>query len=219
MRMKKVFTLCLGLVASLAMQAQSNFPLQFADKDGNIIADGSTLNITAYEADDFGDVIMPSKLYVKNVSGETVQGGGVYSIKTLENGTFQTCFPANCVRQTKTGEYTTGDGEFKAGDLKDMQTEWFPTAEGKCQVVYQLITFKQNPITRKWTKNEEGPSVTLNFSYSTTGIGSAATDKQVSQVEYYNLTGHQVKKPTNGVFIVKTIYKDGTTTTRKQLKH
>ena len=77
--MKKLFTLCIGLVAALAIQAQSDFPLQFADKDGNIIADGTTLDITAYETDDFGDVQMPSGLYVKNTSGEAVQGGGEYT--------------------------------------------------------------------------------------------------------------------------------------------
>ena len=44
--MKKIFTLFMGLVAALAAQAQSDFPLQFADKDGNIIADGTVLNLT-----------------------------------------------------------------------------------------------------------------------------------------------------------------------------
>jgi hypothetical protein len=208
--MKKLLTLCLGLVAALAIQAQSDFPLQFADKDGNMIADGTTLNITSYEADAFGDIIMPSKLYVKNTSASAVQGGGTYTIQSMGNGVFQTCFPANCVRQTKVGAYTTEDGEFAAGVLKDMQTEWFPAGEGSCQVTYQLVTFKQNPITKKWTKDKSGPTVTLNFTYSTTGIGSAVADKQVRQVEYYSLTGRRVQVPSNGVYIVRKTYSDGT---------
>ena len=44
--MKKFFTLCCGLFAALAIQAQNDFPLQFADKNGNVITDGTTLNIT-----------------------------------------------------------------------------------------------------------------------------------------------------------------------------
>ena len=215
--MKKLFTLCIGLVAALAIQAQSDFPLQFADKDGNIIADGTTLDITTYEADDFGDVQMPSGLYVKNTSGETVQGGGEYTIQKLDNGAFQTCFPVNCVRQSKTGSFTTENGEFASGDLKDMQTEWYPSEEGSCQVVYRLITFKQNPITKKYTRDQDGPTVTLKFTYSTTRIGSAASEKQVSQVEYYNLVGRQVQKPATGVYIVKTTYADGSTKCRKKL--
>ena len=161
--MKKIFTLCFGLVAALALKAQSDFPLQFADSEGNIIADGTTLNITEFEADAFGDVIMRTKLFVKNTTGAAVQGGGTYTIQTMNNGVFQTCFPANCVRQTAVGNFTTSDGEIAPGELKDMQTEWFPSAEGACQVVYQLITFKQNPVTKKFTKDKSGPSVTLKF--------------------------------------------------------
>ena len=215
--MKKILTLCIGLVAALAIKAQSDFPLQFADKDGNIIADGTTLNITDYKTDDFGELQMPSGLFVKNTSGQAVQGGGEYTIQKLDNGDFQTCFPVNCVRQTKTGSFTTGDGEFASGLLKDMQTEWYPSEEGSCQVVYQLITFKQNPITQKYTKDQSGPIVTLNFTYSTTRLGSAATEKQVRQVEYYNLVGRQVQKPAGGVYIVKTIYADGSIKSRKKL--
>ena len=215
--MKKLFTLCIGLVAALAIQAQSDFPLQFADKDGNIIADGTTLDITAYETDDFGDVQMPSGLYVKNTSGEAVQGGGEYTIQKMDNGAFQTCFPVNCVRQSKTGSFTTENGEFAGGILKDMQTEWYPSEDGSCKVVYQLITFKQNSITKKYTKDQSGPTVILNFTYNTTRIGSATTEKQVSRVEYYNLVGRQVQKPASGVYIVKTIYTDGSTKSRKKL--
>ena len=219
MLMKKFFTLCFGLIAALAVKAQSDFPLQFADKDGNIIADGTTLNVTTYETDDFGEVVMPSGLFVKNTSGETVQGGGTYTIKTLENGAFQTCYPTNCVRQTKTGEFTTSDGEFAAGVLKDMQTEWFPTAEGKCVVIYQLITFKQNPITKKWTKDASGPAVTINFTYGTSGLATTTAGKQVRQVEYYSLVGRQIQKPVNGVYIVRTTYNDGNVVTRKHLNY
>lgn len=219
--MKKLITLCIGLVTALAMQAQSDFPLQFADKDGNIIADGTELDLTKYETDLFDDALtlMPSMLYVKNTSDAAVQGGGIYTIQAIGSGTFQTCFPANCIRQTSTGTYTTESGEFAAGQLKDMQTEWFPEAEGSCVVAYQLITFKQNPITKKWTKDGSGPTVTLKFTYGTSGIGSTTADKHVSQVAYYNMAGAQVQKPANGVYLVRTTYNDGSVITRKQLRH
>ena len=35
--MNKLFTLCFGLMAALAVHAQNEFPVQFADKNGNII--------------------------------------------------------------------------------------------------------------------------------------------------------------------------------------
>ena len=71
--MKKIFTFFLGLVAALIVQAQSDFPLQFADKDGNIIADGTVLNLTTAESDDFGDVLMSTNLFVKNTFSSVVK--------------------------------------------------------------------------------------------------------------------------------------------------
>ena len=215
--MKRFFTLCAGLVAALAIQAQSDFPLQFADKDGNIIADGTSLDITEYEMDDFGEVMMPSKLYVKNITDAAVQGGGIYTIQSIGSGSFQTCFPTNCVFKTAAGTYETGDGSFAAGELKNMMTEWMPTAEGTCKVTYQLITYKQNAITKKWNKDKYGPTVTINFTYGSSGVDSATADKKALSVEYYSLTGRKVMKPTHGMYIVTTTYADGSKKSRKQL--
>ena len=216
--MKKFFTLLFVILSTLVVEAQtSDFPLQFADKDGNIIADGSILNLSEYEEDAFGDVQIPTNLYVKNISGEAVQGGGTYTIQSMDNGTFQTCFPESCVRQTKAGSYNTGNGAIEAGAMKSMQTEWFPTAEGVCVVAYKLVTFSQNSKTGKWMKDGDGPTVTLNFNYGSSGINSATAQKQVRQLEYYDIVGRQVKKPTNGVYIVKEIYADGSKQSRKKL--
>ena len=63
--MKKLFTLTLSLLFALSAAAQAtDTSVQFADKDGNIIADGSTLNLTAYESDFFGDIMVPSGLFI-----------------------------------------------------------------------------------------------------------------------------------------------------------
>ena len=215
--MKRIYTLFIGLIAALAIQAQSDFPLQFADKDGNIIADGTTLNLTETVANDFGDVMMPTHLFVKNISDSEVHGGGSYAITSIGSGAFQTCFPENCVQQRNTGAYETEQGTFAAGVLKDMQTEWLPTTEGSCSVTYRLITFKQNPITKKWNKDKEGPTITLSFNYNSAGIDSATTGTNVLKVEYYSLTGHQVKKVTHGLYIMKTTYADGTEKCKKRI--
>ena len=208
--MKKIFTLFVGLVAALAVQAQSDFPLQFADKDGNIIADGSVLNLTTAEKDDFDAVQMPSGLYVKNTTNADVQGGGAYTITSLSNGAFQTCFPTNCVSNNRTGSYETSNGTIAAGELKSMQTEWLPVDNGTCVVTYQLVTYKQNVITKQWQKDKTGPTITLKFTYDPTGISRATSDKNVRQVEYFNLTGRRVQTPVHGVYIVRKTYTDGT---------
>ena len=184
--MKKVFTLCLGLMSMLALHAQSNFPIQFADKDGNIIADGTTLTITDYEEDEYTGA--------------------------MSNGAFQSCFPVNCMQASAVGDYTTSDGALAAGALKSMQTEWLPAAEGSCSVTYQLVTYKKNPITQKWTKDQEGPAVTLNFNYSTTGL---QLSEDIQEVSYFDALGRSVSAPTRGVFIQKTTYSDGRSIVRK----
>lgn len=215
--MRKLFTLCFGLIAALAAQAQSDFPLQFADKDGNIIADGTVLNITDIVTDDFGDVLMPSGLYMKNTSNAEVRGGGRYTIESISNGVFQTCFPVNCVQQKAKGTFETGSDAFAAGILKYMQTEWLPTAEGKVVVKYQLLTYKQNPITKDWLKDKEGPTVTLSFDYNTASVDGTKGAKAVSKVVYYNVLGHVISKPAHGVYVKKTLYADGSETTQKQM--
>lgn len=199
MLMKKFFTLCCGLFAALAIQAQNDFPLQFADKNGNVITDGTTLNITEAEDDGFGEILMPSGLYVKNTSNEEVQCAGSFEIKLMSNGAFQSCFPSNCMQASNVGSYTTQNGAIGAGDLKTMQTEWLPTAEGTCTVTYQLLTYKKNVITQKWNIDQYGPTVTLNFAYSTSGINAVKTNRSVT---YYDLQGRRVVRPTKGLYIV-----------------
>ena len=209
--MKRIFTLCFGFLAAFAVQAQSDFPVQFADADGNIIADGTTLDLTEFEVDILGGIQMPSTLFVKNTSSNDVQIGGTYSINSISNGAFQTCFPVTCNQKTSTGTYTTDSGVLAGGALKDMQTEWFPDAEGACVVVYQLSTFKQNPITKVWMVDKKGPTVTLNFTYNPAGITAAEAEERISRVEYYSLSGQRVQKPVRGICVVKTTYADGTT--------
>lgn len=215
--MKKLFMLFWGILAALNIQAQSDFPVQFADKDGNIIDSETTLTLTEYESDAFGSIEMPTNLYVKNMTDESIQIGGVYTIQTLDNGIFQTCFPNNCVVKSETGTFETGTGAINAGELKNMQTEWMPTENGRCVVVYQLVTYKKNTFNDEWSKDQYGPTITLDFTLNTTGIRSADINKKIRSITYYDLTGQKVSKPKHGVYLKKTVYQDGTSTTRKKL--
>ena len=99
--MKKLFTLFWGLVTTLGIQSQTTFPVQFADKDGNLIEDGTTINFTEYEMDVFGTIQMPTKLYVKNQTTEEVQIGGIYTMAqtVTANGLTVT----NCSSQAQGG--------------------------------------------------------------------------------------------------------------------
>ncbi|MCR5181134.1 MAG: hypothetical protein K6C30_07980 [Bacteroidaceae bacterium] len=208
--MKRISTLFLGLFAALALQAQSDFPIQFADKDGNIIADGTTLTITDVEEDLFG-VLMPSGVYVKNTTNAKVRCAGSFTVQSISNGMFQSCFPNSCKAVTSKGSYITGDDFLQAGELKNMMTEWIPDQKGICTVVYQLVTFKENVITKQWNKDKEGPTITLQFVNAPDGVSSQRADKAVQAVEFYDLTGRRVDTLARGMFLVRTIFADGTT--------
>lgn len=216
--MKKNITLLFCFLANLGVQAQTDFPLQFVDKDGQVIADGTELILTDYEVDEFfGDIQMPVNVWVKNISSEMVQGGATYTIQTISNGWFQTCFPVNCMRLSATGTYLTESDSFISGQSVGMQTEWFPADEGVCVVTYQLQTYRQNPRTHKWMLDEDGPSITLNYCYGTTGIEGTKSVKTVRSLTYLDLKGQIIDSPRNGIYIKKTMYTDGTFDIQKSL--
>ena len=215
--MKKLLTLFWGLLTVLGLQAQSEFPVQYADKDGNIIENGTTLVLTEYVTDAFGSIEMPTNLYVKNMTSESVQIGGIYTVETLDNGHFQTCFPENCVAQEQTGTYETKNGALGAEELKNMQTEWIPSENGRCVVTYQLVTYEQNGLTKEWSIDRHGPTITLDFTLDMTGISAAGTASKVVSVTYFDLTGQKTCRPKRGVYLQKIVYQDGTSKTRKKL--
>lgn len=214
--MKKIITLCSCLLVGLSVQAQNDFPLQFVDKDGQIIPDGTVLEITDYEKDDlFGDILMPTNVWVKNISDETVLGGGRYIIHSISNGWFQTCFPSVCMRQSGAGTYSTGNDAFMPMQIRSMQTEWLPEGQGTCIVTYQLQTFRK--VGRNYIIDGDGSTITLYYSYGTTDIGSMKDDKKAASVTYFDLTGKSASLPVHGIYLKRKTYADGTSETQKFL--
>ena len=217
---KHITLLLIGLASALVAAAQDDFPLQFAYSDGTVIPDGTTLQLSDIEEDDFGDIQVPSRLYVKNLAADGVQGGATYVIQSITDGTFQTCFPLNCAQQRLPGEYTTGNEYIAPGELRNMQTEWLPDAEeGSAVVTYQLLTFRQNVITKKWIKDKEGPMITLRFSCGTAdGIGEVGSEKPgVTSESYTDMMGRTVPRLHQGLCIKRTVLSNGTVVIKKHL--
>ena len=190
--MKKNITLLFCFLANLAVQAQTDFPLQFVDKDGQVIPDGTVLDITDVEIDElFGDILMPANVWVKNVSSQKVQGGGVYSIQSISNGWLQTCFPVNCMRRSGTGTFSTESAPFTPNQLTSLQTEWLPNEEGVCVVTYQLQTYAQKANNSKWTADADGPTITLKYKYVSEANGISTLKSDV-EPKVYDLSGRIV---------------------------
>ena len=201
----------------LASYAQADLTtLQFVDKNGNVVEDGST--ITVNEAEYNGNTLqINSGLYVKNTTNEE-QGASVdFVISQLDNGAPQCCFPVTCAPETdQVGvTYSTNPGGINANEAISFQTEWIPKAEGKCIATFQLKVMEVSEktifgVTVKdySTFKAYGPKITINFEYSLAGINGIVSDNS-KIAAYYNMNGQVIPTLQKGINIVK--YNDGKT--------
>ena len=219
--MKLLSTLTIALLCGLLNVQAQDFPLQFADSEGNIIADGTVLTLNTPEEmeDEFDDgVIIPSGVYVKNTTAEDVYCGTEYTVSQISNGALQTCFPLNCIQRRSTGTWPSEVGTINGNVLKSMQTEWIPDAEGTLQATFQLLKYKLNPITKKYTVESNGPEIQMNFEWNPASIWVLENDlRNISRVEYFTMDGRRATVPSHGLFVVRVTYSNGAVKSTRQL--
>lgn len=193
--MKKLFTLCLLLLTTTFLMAQEDNSFQFVDQNGNVIASGTTLNISYLTEDDILGNYISTGLSVQNTSGSNASLRIAYKIKTLDNGMFQICFPQNCMTKTITGEYVTSMGNMTANELRDLQCEWFPDSYGTCKAT--LVIEIMNALGAKVA---DGPVVHVNFQYADPAyVGSIVSGNIVT--ERFSLSGRSLNAGLKGLSI------------------
>ena len=165
--MRKFFTLLLfglSMLAWPAMAQEIDESYVFMDEEGNIIENGATVVRNVVESfDEVSDVIY-SGISVLNLGGSTTDHIKMnYVIERIDNGTYQICFPTTCNMQTEVGVYETGIGQLM-GDLQDIQSEWFPVADGECVVTLTIEIFtKMGFFPPTYIHKADGPTITLRF--------------------------------------------------------
>ena len=165
--MRKFFTLLLfglSMLAWPAMAQEIDESYVFMDEEGNIIENGATVVRNVVESfDEVSDVIY-SGISVLNLGGSTTDHIKMnYVINRIDNGTYQICFPTTCNMQTEVGVYETGIGQLM-GDLQDIQSEWFPVADGECVVTLAIEIFtKMGFFPPTYIHKADGPTITLRF--------------------------------------------------------
>lgn len=219
--MKKLFTLCAAMLMGSAMAfGQVDQTLQFVDKDGNVVADGTTWKVSEKEdGGAFVGTMVSSGLYVKNTSGEAVTCDIDYQVTQISGSTFQICYPGGCSATNEVMDEPSGKvpTEIAAGASEDLQAEWIvkglgasTETTGTCTVTLQLKVMELIEGTFRYEVKAYGPKITVVFSNegTTDGIGSvdAATGKKVEA--YYSLSGRRLSVPQKGLNIVK--FADGT---------
>ncbi len=209
--MKRVFISAIVALLSIGAYAQTDLTtLQFIDKNGNVVEDGSTITVNETEITG-GTLQISSGLYVKNTTNEE-QGTGVdFTITQLDNGAPQCCFPTNCIPGTnEVGKnYSTENGGIGANQSLSFQTEWIPTSYGTCTVTFQLkiMEVKEKTIFGTTLPDYDtfkayGPKITVKFVYSDpTSINGVETGK-ANPVAYYKPNGQRIDSLQQGLNIV-----------------
>ena len=167
--MKRLTTLLLGLsLAVLPMMAQIgddvDWSFAFVDEEAEIIEDGATVVRNVVEAyDEVSDVIYSGLSVMKLEAQPNDYLKMHYVIEKIDNGAFQICFPITCNTQSQAGTYETSAGQLN-GDLQDLQSEWFPIADGECVVTLTIeVMSKQGFFPPNYVHKGWGPTLTLRF--------------------------------------------------------
>ena len=189
--MKKIFTLlflmgmALGMSQSAAQDIDRSFV--FIDEDGTELENGATVVRNKIEKNFEGNDVINSGLFVRQTEGAAFSYLRVrYKVTTIDNGTFQLCFPMMCTSQTEPGEYETSPGTLMSNP-QDLQSEWFPTADGSCVVEVKIeVMASAGGFPPSYIYAADGPSVTLKFVKSSAVPGDVNGDGivNISDINY-----------------------------------
>lgn len=160
------------LYAQFSSQTDNTFA--FVDESGNVVADGSTLNLATIVNDEFEGKKINSGLYVKNTSNSDAYAGMTVTILDMQSGNLQHCFPGSCKKTTAPvtndidNRTPTETDVIAAGEKKSLQSEWFITegTYGTTTVTYQIKVYEKDATTSQLTYKADGPTVTVNYVYA-----------------------------------------------------
>ncbi len=214
--MRKFLLLALASMFSVSALADDTL-IQFQDSNGNSL-NGKTLYA---KVEDHADPMIPglvetygkADVQVVNVSGAVKQCKITYTISEMTSGFHRICFN-DCFDTSATGSYEeTHQHPMKAGVSEELAAEWFPegATTGKCSVTYNIEVYKAERIDGEvvYTKECDGPSITVNYGFEDAGIDGVSSEKAVASEEYYNLLGSRVAEPLTGLYVKRITYTDG----------
>ncbi len=200
--MKKLFTLTFMMIMGCVMTfAQS---VEFVDKDGKTITNGSTFIANGHIEDMGWAIEMSSGVYVKNNSGSKADVELILDVKSCTEGTNLSCCAGGQCSPLWEGE-NIKTFSIEGNVTDDPQIHWTyedPELEASAEVV---LTLKQD--------GKVASTVTLKFSNKIdSGIDSLIADKALCNI--YDITGKLVKANvsknavnamTKGLYIVREL--------------
>ena len=193
--------------------AQTDNTLQFVDKNGNVVADGATVNGELEYVDggspEWSYWQVSTGLWIKNSTDEHLGASLQGEVTRIDNGQFSCCFPKECkAPMHSTGTYTSDPSYVRPGEQADVSIHWEPTEYGQCTATIKMlvydVTLNDWGIAQSYTYKADGPTVTVNFIYSDpAGINGVTIEGENEIVARYSLDGRKLSEPQTGINVVK----------------
>lgn len=186
--------------------------LQFVDANGNVIADGATVNFAPTDPDETpgGFEIKPG-IFVENLTEEPVYASAYVNIKSMDSGCLQCCFPGSCYAKMEVGDFTTKPtSPVAAGKTQSLEAEWFAEKYGSCTASFQLKLYEETlPGHPTKVLRANGPKITVNFIYNAPASINGVSNDGAKAVAFYNANGQQINNLQKGLNFIK--YSNGKT--------
>ena len=180
--------------------------LQFVDADGNVIADGATVNFAPTDPEETpgGFEIKPG-IFVENLTDEPVYTAAQVNITAMSSGSLTCCFAMKCYNTFEPEEFTTDPSEpIQAKAKRSLDTEWYAEAYGSCTASFQLKIYEATKDLRA-----NGPKITVNFIYNDPASINGVSNDGAKAVAFYNANGQQINNLQKGLNFIK--YSNGKT--------
>lgn len=218
--MKKIFTLFVALFCTVAMFAQDTKGMfEFADKNGNVVPNGSTLTKTEVESGK--RLQINTGLFVKPVkpelNGEKLGVKMRVEVENLDHGTIRYCLLGSCSVASEKGTFYSTSNFVET--LDDLATEWImgtdkegKALKGEATVKLTLVAcqkkssgFDELGIEQfEWEEKGDCSSVTVKFVCDgTTAINGVTNNTNATVVARYAADGTRLSAPQKGLNIVK----------------
>lgn len=176
--MRKIFTLLAAMACSFVSFAQD---IQLETKDGQVIANGSTVTIQGEMVDMMIWGQFESNLYVRNL---TEKNQGVYAEMKVISGDAQICWGGSCVPVQVGGSHTTGMGLVSASSSTSLLIESLIMTAG----YMEAVVTRTIEIT-VWTDKNPEKKITATVTFTNDPTLLAVENVEISASTVYAKDG------------------------------
>lgn len=197
--------LCLGTVNVAAQDEEElDESFIFVDKEGNEIADGSTVTFVGGKPNPItGKIQVDVEVSVKNTLPSAEYCSLHIVTKSLPSGSIESCFPINCTSNIP-ADYESDSGLLFSGETRGLITEWIVEDGNYGTATLTLQLRHMEKFNKEYIPVGEGPTINVNLIYADpAAIDGIEGNDNTRIVARYNANGQIVKSPVKGVNILK----------------